>query len=31
MFYMIQQFILCNLSFAHLCDDQINYIDIQDA
>jgi len=26
---MVQQFVLCNLSFAHLCLEQINFIDIQ--
>jgi hypothetical protein len=26
---MIQQFVVSNLSFAHLCLDQINFIDIQ--
>jgi len=26
---MVQQFVLYNLSFAHLCLEQINFIDIQ--
>jgi hypothetical protein len=26
---MVQQFVLCNLSFAHLCLEQINFIDVQ--
>jgi hypothetical protein len=29
MFQIIQQFVLCNLSFTDLCLDQINFINIK--